>query len=171
MSKTLTHAEIEKIIAANKPLPAGLISIWGNVYLEGYSHPLPAGLISIWGNVYLEGYSHPLPAGLTVAGIKIPVVKNIDAKILAAIGPSAEHLDMTKWHCGTSHCRAGWAIQLAGPDGAKLEAATSPETAGALIYAVSRPGVQVPDFRASNDAALADLKRWAEKAEVTESGV
>ena len=36
--------------------------------------------------------------------------------------------------------------------------------AGALIYAVSRPGVPVPNFYASNDDALADMRACAATA-------
>jgi hypothetical protein len=143
------------------PLPAGLTSIGGSLDVEGYTHPLPAGLTSIGRSLYVRGYTHPLPAGLKVNGAEIPVLQDIDAKILAAVGPNAEHLDMKRWHCGTSHCRAGWAITLCGKAGKKLEMATSSEMAGALIYAASRPGIPIPDFRASESAALADMQRCA----------
>ena len=89
----------------------------------------------------------------------IPVIPNIDAAILAAIGTPGNALDMREWHtCGTKHCRAGWAIVLAGDAGAKLEYAIGPAAAGALIYAASRPDQPVPDFYASDWVALADLR-------------
>ena len=46
------------------PLPAALTSVGGDIYLRGYTHPLPATLTSVGGNLYLRGYTHPLPAGL-----------------------------------------------------------------------------------------------------------
>ncbi|HVA92151.1 MAG TPA: hypothetical protein VNL71_20185, partial [Chloroflexota bacterium] len=55
-------------INRNKPLPAGLTSVGGGLYLRGYAHPLPAGLTSVGGDLYLLGYAHPLPAGLTSVG-------------------------------------------------------------------------------------------------------
>jgi hypothetical protein len=95
--------------------------------------------------------------GLPVA----PVVQRIDAAILAALEAGGT-LAMDTWHtCETTHCRAGWAITLAGDAGRKLEAQTTPYLAGRLIYEASRPGVPCPDFFAENDKALADIRRCA----------
>ncbi|CAB4218921.1 Pentapeptide repeat, partial [uncultured Caudovirales phage] len=91
----------------------------------------------------------------------VPVVPHIDAAILRAIGDGG-HLDMGDWHkCETTHCRAGWAITLAGEGGAALEFAMGPAAAGSLIYAASRPGQKIPNFYASTDAALEDIKAGA----------
>ena len=98
-----------------------------------------------------------LPAG-------VPIVPNIDAAILAAIGEDASGLDMNVWHCGTTHCRAGWPVKLAGKAGKALEKRFGTGTAGALIYAASRPGMPVPNFYATNADALADLRKCAEIA-------
>ena len=95
----------------------------------------------------------------------VPVIGDIDAAILAAIGEDASGLDMNVWHCGTTHCRAGWPVKLAGKAGAKLERRFGTGTAGALIYAASRPGMPVPNFYATNADALADLRKCAEMAE------
>ena len=57
--------KIGDLIAKNLPLPAGLTSVGGYLYLSGYTHPLPAGLTSVGGDLDLSGYTHPLPAGLT----------------------------------------------------------------------------------------------------------
>ncbi len=93
----------------------------------------------------------------------IPIVPNIDVAILAAIEAGGA-LDMATWHtCQTTHCRAGWAITLAGEDGAKLEANIGPAAAGTLIYAASRPGKRVPDFYANNEEALEDLRAGAQE--------
>jgi uncharacterized protein YjbI with pentapeptide repeats len=92
----------------------------------------------------------------------VPAVPDIDAAILAAIEREGRSLDMRTWHlCATTHCRAGWAIELAGPAGKALEEQLGPCAAGALIYAASRPGVRVPDFYTSNEDALADLRARA----------
>lgn len=89
-----------------------------------------------------------------------PVVPNIDAAILAAIGDGGE-LDMAWWHtCETTHCRAGWAIHLAGEAGAELEKAMGPAAAGALIYAASGSH-PVPDWYCDNETAMADLRKRA----------
>ena len=101
----------------------------------------------------------------------VPVIPEIDQAILTAIETGPDGLDMEYWHdtretgrCQTTHCRAGWAIHLAGPPGYDLENRIGPCAAGALIYAASRPGVPVPDFHATNEAALTDLHDCAASA-------
>ena len=88
----------------------------------------------------------------------VPIVPEIDAAILAAIGPDAAGLDMGILNGGTRYCRAGWAVTLAGPAGSDLVARTGTENAGTLIYAASRPGRPVPDFFAGNEEAWSSLK-------------
>lgn len=97
-----------------------------------------------------------------------PVVEDIDAQILAVItappgtAPPRGHLEMCRWHtCLTTHCRGGWAIRLAGEVGAWLESQTSSYLAARLIYEASRPGVPAPDFYATREEALADLRKCA----------
>ena len=97
----------------------------------------------------------------------VPVVEHLDAKILAAVEAGGV-LDMGSWHgpeasdgtvCGTTHCRAGWAIHLAGERGYALEQKYGPEHAGAMIYRASTG--RVPYFFTSNNNALEDIKRLA----------
>jgi hypothetical protein len=99
-------------------------------------------------------------------------VPNIDAKILDAIKTKkAKGLDMGSWHgtdkvdetnwCGTTHCRAGYAICLAGKPGFDLERKYGPETAGSMIYAASRPNEPLPDFHATTADAMADIRECA----------
>ncbi len=96
--------------------------------------------------------------GANLHGANIPVIPNIDRAILAAVQSPGCALDMAMWHtCETTHCRAGWAIHLAGDAGRALEAKLGSATAGSLIYAVSRPDKRIPDFYASTEAAMADL--------------
>jgi hypothetical protein len=91
----------------------------------------------------------------------IPVVPALDARILAAI-EAGGGLETAAWHtCETTHCRAGWAIRLAGAAGEALEEALGAAVAGTFIYAASRPGLPIPDFYASNADALADLRMSA----------
>ena len=93
----------------------------------------------------------------------VPVVPDIDATILRRLKEGGT-LEMHRWHgpddhwCGTTHCRAGWAIHEAGEAGHELEEKYGPATAGALIYAASRPGKPVPNFYATEEAALASLR-------------
>lgn len=99
--------------------------------------------------------------GADLSAFVIPALPNIDAAILAAIESGGE-LDMREWHvCETTHCRAGWAITLAGDAGKALENRVAPCAAGALIYAVSRPGMPVPDFYATDEDAMADIRACA----------
>ena len=96
----------------------------------------------------------------TVARVNahVPIVDDLDQRMLGAIDSGA--LDMRNWHCGTTHCRAGWAITFAGDDGRKLESLVGPEIAGRLIYEAST-GRIAPDFYASNKGAIADIRRCA----------
>ena len=103
------------------------------------------------------------------------VIPNIDATILASIEankaagkrPANEQLawpglHQTNW-CETTHCRAGYAICLAGKAGFELEKKFGSEIAGKMIYAVSRPDDRpLPDFHASDEAAMADIIASAE---------
>jgi Pentapeptide repeats (8 copies) len=96
--------------------------------------------------------------GANLTDANIPIVEDIDAKILGS------KLDMGSWHCddtrcGTTHCRAGWAIHLAGEAGYELERKFGPGPAGALIYAKSRPGKPVPNFYCNDEDAMEDLRR------------
>jgi hypothetical protein len=91
-------------------------------------------------------------------------VPSLHRRILAAIEAGGT-LEMSTWHtCETTHCRAGWAIQLAGAPGRVLEACLGPNVAGALIHVASCPALEgkVPKFVDSNENALADIKRLAE---------
>ena len=113
------------------------------------------GLAVKW--AYLSGadLSRANLSGADLSGA--PIIPKIDAAILAAIEAGGT-LDMSAWHtCETTHCRAGWAITLAGEAGAKLEAAYGPAVAGSLIYAASRPDRRIPNFYADDEAAMADI--------------
>ncbi len=95
----------------------------------------------------------------------IPIIRDIHKKVYeAASNPGA--LEMSDWHtCETTHCRAGWVVSLAGDAGAELEILYGTSMAATLIYLRSDPNLKrVPDFHASNEEALADMKRMAENA-------
>ena len=94
---------------------------------------------------------------------EVPVVLDLDRKILEAI-ESGGKLEMASWHtCETTHCRAGWAIHLAGEAGRELEKKLGSQRAGGLIYKVSTG--RLPHFFASNERALADIKACAAQSE------
>jgi hypothetical protein len=93
---------------------------------------------------------------------EVPVVVNLDQRILDAITAGAGKLEMSQWHstsCETTHCRAGWAITLAGEAGKKLEEEHGPARAGGMIYRASTG--RVPHFYATNDDALKDIQECA----------
>ena len=90
--------------------------------------------------------------------IAVPIVGGLDQLLADAVDRNG--IDMSAWHCGTTHCRAGWAVTLAGKAGSALESAVGTEMAGRLIYEAST-GRPAPDFFASNKDALDDIKRCA----------
>jgi hypothetical protein len=98
-------------------------------------------------------------SGVNLCGARYedaPVVPKLDAQILERIESGQGELDMGTWHtCETTHCRAGWAVTLAGEAGRTLEAKIGTAAAGALIY--HRSTGRVPDFYASDEDALADI--------------
>jgi uncharacterized protein YjbI with pentapeptide repeats len=110
---------------------------------------------NLWGTNFSQ-------ADLTGAkfDVDIPVVLDLDEKILAEVAENPESLDMDHYHrnCGSTHCLAGWAIHLAGKRGYELEERLGALVAGGLIYSASRPG-PLPNFFATDDAALADLRK------------
>ena len=98
----------------------------------------------------------------------VPVIPSLDSAILAAITKTGCSLDMGTWHtCETTHCRAGWAITLAGKEGAELEDRLGPAVAGALIYQASTG--RNPDFYASTEDALEDIRKGAEREATTDA--
>ena len=71
---------------------------------------------------------------------------------------------MKSFHaCGTTHCRAGWAVHLAGEAGYELERRTDPVFAAMQIYKASGYQISPVRFFESNDVALADMKRLADE--------
>ena len=105
--------------------------------------------------------------GAVLSGADCPVtIPDIHKAVYeAASKPGA--LTMESWHhaCGTSHCRAGWVVTLAGDVGRALEYAMGTASAAAMIYMASDPKLErVPDFYCSNSEALEDMRRLAEAA-------
>ena len=95
------------------------------------------------------------------AALTIPSIPNIHRAIYdAASKPGC--LKMDTWHCGTSHCRAGWVVHLAGEAGYALEAQTTTLFAAQQIYKASGYDISPVRFYDSNEDALADMKRLAE---------
>ena len=95
-----------------------------------------------------------------------PIIPSIHAAVLEAATVPPEALDMSLWHaeCGTTHCRAGWVVTLAGERGKALESLTSTLHASMMIYHASCPKVPVSPnrFFETNEKAIADMRRCAE---------
>ena len=90
---------------------------------------------------------------------RIEPLKRLDGAVLAALSAPGCGLNMDVYHaCETTHCRAGWAITLH-PMGRELEEVFGPWLAGAVIYQVSTG--RVPNFFASDEDAMADIRRCA----------
>ncbi|MGH7057982.1 MAG: hypothetical protein ACREFZ_08890 [Acetobacteraceae bacterium] len=90
-----------------------------------------------------------------------PCVENIHSAVyVAACRPDA--LDMGRWHCGTTHCRAGLIVTLAGEAGAKLARFHNTELAARLIYRASGYAIHPARFYDGNQAALDDMRKLAE---------
>jgi hypothetical protein len=72
---------------------------------------------------------------------------------------------MSTWHhaCGTTHCRGGWVVTLAGKAGKDLETFHGTLLAAQLIYCASGHEINPCRFFDSNEDALADMKKLAEQ--------
>ena len=96
--------------------------------------------------------------------MKIPIIKNIHAKVLEAVSRKGA-LSVCAWHkCDTTHCRAGWVVHLAGAAGYNLEKRLSDiDHAARYIYQKSS-NIQVSSdrFYESRKDTMADIKRCAE---------
>lgn len=100
-------------------------------------------------------------AGIDVAGL---YVYRLHRAVADAVGDHAEHLDMGTWHtsCGTAHCRAGWAVTLAGEQGEALEESVGTERAATTIYRISDPSrIDLPLFFVSRRSAHRDIQHRA----------
>ena len=105
---------------------------------------------------------------------EIPLIETIDAQILAAIEHNKKlnrnGLNMAQWHgatcnetswCNTTHCRAGYAVCMAGKGGFELERRVGTANAAILLYLRSTPDEPIPDFYCSDAAAIADIRARA----------
>ena len=124
-----------------------------------------SGCSGCWGRSRCSGCSDSAPQP-SFALNETPVIPRIHAAVLEAATVPPEALDMSLWHaeCGTTHCRAGWVVTLAGERGKALESLTSTLHAAMMIYHASCPKVPVSPnrFFETNEKAIADMRRCAE---------
>jgi len=92
------------------------------------------------------------------------VIQDIHKRVYeSASQPGA--IDMSRWHkCGTTHCRAGWVVHLAGEEGYALERFHNTVLAAQLIYRSSGYEISPARFYDNNEDALADMKWLAEES-------
>lgn len=97
-----------------------------------------------------------------IIGLKdIPILENPYTKILEAV--TSNKLEMVTWHtCNTTHCVGGWTVVLT-PGGKELENKFETATAARMILRASRPDAPLPNFTASNEAAMAFIKARAKE--------
>ena len=72
---------------------------------------------SIGGYLYVsEGATCDLPLVTSIGGYPIPNADAVHVRLKAIAEQVVNNpatLEMGKWHCGTTHCLAGWAVHLA----------------------------------------------------------
>ena len=99
-----------------------------------------------------------------------PNVHNIHTKVLQSASADGA-FDMRDWgvsdgHCGTTMCRAGHVVSVAGAAGLELSKEIGVPSAALAIYAASDPDYfsrdGIPDFYCDNETALADMRRLAD---------
>ena len=98
----------------------------------------------------------------TIEAMKaVPKLDKPYTQIMAAINGQGK-LEMATWHtCETTHCLGGWTVVLT-PKGREFETKCNDTgTAAALILRASRPDAPLPNFTASNEAAMAFLEQRA----------
>ena len=97
---------------------------------------------------------------LEIIGLKnVPSLEMPYTKILAAV--KSGNLEMKTWHtCETTHCVGGWTVVLT-KGGRELEQKYDTRLAAELILRKSRPDAPLPNFTASNEAAMAFIEARA----------
>ena len=95
----------------------------------------------------------------------VPVIDKPYTAILASIEQPGCSIEMGNWHtCETTHCVGGWTVHKAGKAGYALEKRLGDTAAAAAcILRKSRPDAPLPNFYASNKAALAFIRARAKE--------
>lgn len=152
------HIDLLSLGGYKYTIPANVKSI-GTLFLNGYDLPIPDTLESC-DDIFLGDYSRALPTKLTG---EIPIVENIDGKMLRMVGGKGEYLqagNLRLRECGIQS-RVGWAIILAGVAGRELARRVGDYAAGHLIYRASRPDRSEPDFLLDHGETLRNIREDA----------
>ena len=85
----------------------GVTSVGGNLYIDADAK-LDA-LTSVGGNLYIYADAK-LDALTSVGGYALPSAEETEKNLrrIAPLALAEGALEMRAWHCGTSHCLAGW---------------------------------------------------------------
>ena len=108
------------------------------------------------------GRLHEIHAG-------VPKIDKPYSALKAEFDSGRLKLNMGQWHtCKTTHCIGGSVVHYAGKAGYDLEKKVGGDTAAAaaLILRKSRPDAPLPNFYASNEAALAFIEARAAEEEL-----
>lgn len=126
------------------------------VYDDAMEEPEPARGS---GRVHISNYLSEVEIRVHCQ-LRVPVIPNLDAAILERVMDPADRggLRMDGWHCGTAHCRGGWATHLGGPAATVLEDALDVAAAAALIYYESCGWI--PDFSAGQGRFNSEHNVW-----------
>ena len=98
--------------------------------------------------------------GIDLLGDLIEARPTIDSDIVAVIDAGDGEFDMNTWGevCGTTHCRAGWAVALQ-PHHAELVRVFDYHFAGAMVYLKSTGAI--PNFFNTDSYAVLEEMRGA----------
>ena len=97
----------------------------------------------------------------------VPVVLNLDLKVLALLGELGHSLDMTQWGYGpedTRKCFAGWIVHAAGEPGFELARTIPPAVAAYRIAEASGSPVRFDMFYLLSRIAMKEIEHRAAKA-------
>ena len=125
------------------------------------------GWLSRW---QIGGLSRWQIGGLSQSGLAVldeaknaPILEKPYTKLLAVISNGEGKLEMANWHsCKTTHCVGGWLCELT-PGGKELEKKWDTQLAATFILRNSRPDAPLPNFTASNEAAMAFIRARAKE--------
>jgi hypothetical protein len=135
----MTHHQGNLVVTrSNFNYARALTSVEGYLYVKAANARLTA-LTSVGGTLYIKADGAKLTALTRVGGYPfawpdpdVARTRLIDVARHALATPDA--LDTKVWHkCETTHCIAGWAIHLAGAEGAELERMFGSASAGLAL--------------------------------------
>ena len=144
---------------------AHITSVGGDVGIFAEGDHLP-NCASVGGGVYIRAVGNHLHNCTSVGGRPIAPADQCDALlewIADIVLADPARLNMGSWHCGTSHCIAGWAQTLAAADGVDGVTMSDDDTLidGNVLLGMKHSGL----FFLDDTKALARLKEFKAERE------